>query len=178
MIPSFAPIALRKSSNTHLSAIYHHSTNAAPPSSLLYWQQELCGLLANGILNLDCNSLIRSTLNLKKSQQPLAFFYSTLTLSHYNIKKCVDTTNMGGRTYPVRYYPVAIRLRDREGRAILCSHYFLHSREKVRIEVWYQSCGTNFSTLYSFFTSLISTTSWLASSFSFSARWRRTSMAA
>ena len=27
---------------------------------------------------------------------------------------------MGGRTYPVRYYPVAIRLRDRKGRAILC----------------------------------------------------------
>ena len=28
--------------------------------------------------------------------------------------------NMGGRAYPVRHYPVAIRLRDREGRAILC----------------------------------------------------------
>ena len=27
---------------------------------------------------------------------------------------------MGGRTYPVWYYPVAIRLRDRKGRAILC----------------------------------------------------------
>ena len=39
----------------------------------------------------------------------------SLTLSHYNIKKCVDTTNMGGRTYPV-----AMRLRDRKGRAILC----------------------------------------------------------
>ena len=33
--------------------------------------------------------------------------------------------NMGGRAYPVRHYPIAIRLRDREGRAILCSHYFL-----------------------------------------------------
>ena len=33
--------------------------------------------------------------------------------------------NMGGRAYPVRHYPVAIRLRDREGRAVLCSHYFL-----------------------------------------------------
>ena len=32
---------------------------------------------------------------------------------------------MGGRTYPVRYYPIAIWLRDRKGRAILCSHYFL-----------------------------------------------------
>ena len=32
--------------------------------------------------------------------------------------------NIGGRTYPVRYYPVAIRLRDREGRAVLCSHFF------------------------------------------------------
>ena len=28
--------------------------------------------------------------------------------------------NMGGRAYPVRHYPIAIRLRDREGRAILC----------------------------------------------------------
>ena len=27
---------------------------------------------------------------------------------------------MGGRSYPVRHYPVAIRLRDRKGRAILC----------------------------------------------------------
>ena len=58
---------------------------------------------------------------------------------YFHIKKCVDTTNMGGRTYPVRYYPVAMRLRDRNstphqftklvgdpvGRAILCSHYFL-----------------------------------------------------
>ena len=26
----------------------------------------------------------------------------------------------GGRVYPVRHYPVAIRLRDRKGRAILC----------------------------------------------------------
>ena len=26
----------------------------------------------------------------------------------------------GGRAYPVRHYPIAIRLRDREGRAILC----------------------------------------------------------
>ena len=44
---------------------------------------------------------------------------------YFHIKKCVDTTNMGGRTYPVRYYPIAIRLRDRKGRAILCSHNFL-----------------------------------------------------
>ena len=27
---------------------------------------------------------------------------------------------MGGRSYPVRHYPVAMRLRDRKGRAILC----------------------------------------------------------
>ena len=27
---------------------------------------------------------------------------------------------MGGRAYPVRHYPIAIRLRDRKGRAILC----------------------------------------------------------
>ena len=47
--------------------------------------------------------------------------------------------NMGGRAYPVRHYPIAIRLRDRNstphqftklvgdpvGRAVLCSHYFL-----------------------------------------------------
>ena len=26
----------------------------------------------------------------------------------------------GGRGYPVRHYPVAMRLRDRKGRAILC----------------------------------------------------------
>ena len=26
----------------------------------------------------------------------------------------------GGRAYPVRHYPVAIRLRDRKGHAILC----------------------------------------------------------
>ena len=32
---------------------------------------------------------------------------------------------LGGRAYPVRHYPIAIRLRDRKGRAILCSHYFL-----------------------------------------------------
>ena len=36
-------------------------------------------------------------------------------LSHYHIKKCVDTMNMGGRAYPVRHYPIAIRLRDRGG---------------------------------------------------------------
>ena len=28
--------------------------------------------------------------------------------------------HIGGRVYPVRHYPIAIRLRDREGRAILC----------------------------------------------------------
>ena len=27
---------------------------------------------------------------------------------------------LGGRAYPVRHYPVAIRLRDRKGHAILC----------------------------------------------------------
>ena len=46
---------------------------------------------------------------------------------YFHIKKCVDTTNMGGRTYPVRYYPVAIRLRDRKGRAILCIALFPQS---------------------------------------------------
>ena len=55
------------------------------------------------------------------------FSCAIITLSHYNIKKRVDTTNMGGRTYPVRYYPVAIRLRDRKGRAILCIALFPQS---------------------------------------------------
>ena len=51
-----------------------------------------------------------------------------IKVSHYfHIKKCVDTTNMGGRTYPVRYYPGAIRLRDRKGRAILCIALFPQS---------------------------------------------------
>ena len=27
---------------------------------------------------------------------------------------------LGGRAYPVRYYPIAVRLRDRKGHAILC----------------------------------------------------------
>ena len=27
---------------------------------------------------------------------------------------------LGGRAYPVRHYPIAIRLRDRKGHAILC----------------------------------------------------------
>ena len=27
---------------------------------------------------------------------------------------------IGGRAYPVRHYPIAVRLRDREGHAILC----------------------------------------------------------
>ena len=48
-----------------------------------------------------------------------------IKVSHYfHIKKCVDTTNMGGRTYPVRYYPVAIRLRDRR------------VRQQGRIDCW------------------------------------------
>ena len=31
-----------------------------------------------------------------------------------------NTHSFGGRAHPVRHYPVAIRLRDRKGRAILC----------------------------------------------------------
>ena len=27
---------------------------------------------------------------------------------------------LGGRAYPVRHYPIAVRLRDRKGHAILC----------------------------------------------------------
>ena len=34
---------------------------------------------------------------------------------------------MGGRTYPVRYYPIAIRLRTRKGCAILCIALFPQS---------------------------------------------------
>ena len=30
---------------------------------------------------------------------------------------------IGGRSYPVRHYPVAMRLRDRKGRAILCLRF-------------------------------------------------------
>ena len=39
-----------------------------------------------------------------------------------NLKKSTFayTHILGGRAYPVRHYPVAIRLRDRKGRAILC----------------------------------------------------------
>ena len=32
----------------------------------------------------------------------------------------LSITFLGGRAYPVRHYPIAIRLRDRKGRAILC----------------------------------------------------------
>ena len=51
---------------------------------------------------------------------PTQWFFIPFTsiLPHYHIKKCVDI--LGGRTYPVRYYPIALRLRDREGRAFLC----------------------------------------------------------
>ena len=34
---------------------------------------------------------------------------------------------LGGRAYPVRHYPVAIRLRDRKGRAVLCVALFPQS---------------------------------------------------
>ena len=40
-------------------------------------------------------------------------------LYFYNILD-VMALAIGGRVYPVRHYPVAIRLRDRKGRAILC----------------------------------------------------------
>ena len=36
-----------------------------------------------------------------------------------NIVDVISQT-IGGRAYPVRHYPIAIRLRDRKGRAILC----------------------------------------------------------
>ena len=47
------------------------------------------------------------------------------TFSGGDIKKYIKHYTIGGRAYPVRHYPIAIRLRDRKGRAILCSHYFL-----------------------------------------------------
>jgi hypothetical protein len=34
--------------------------------------------------------------------------------------KSHELLEMGGRSYPVHHYPIAIRLRDRKGRAILC----------------------------------------------------------
>ena len=40
-----------------------------------------------------------------------------------NLKKkhiFANTHTFGGRAYPVRHYPIAIRLRDREGCTILC----------------------------------------------------------
>ena len=37
-----------------------------------------------------------------------------------DIKKYIKHYTIGGRAYPVRHYPIAIRLRDRKGRAILC----------------------------------------------------------
>ena len=48
--------------------------------------------------------------------------------------------NMGGRAYPVRHYPIAIRLRDREGRAVLCLHYFLSIEAEKQRE--YQNADT------------------------------------
>ena len=50
------------------------------------------------------------------------------TFSGGDIKKYIKHYTIGGRAYPVRHYPIAIRLRDRKGRAILCSHYFLSVR--------------------------------------------------
>jgi len=35
--------------------------------------------------------------------------------------------NMGGRAYPVRHYPIAMRLRTRKGCAILCIALFPQS---------------------------------------------------
>ena len=39
-----------------------------------------------------------------------------------NLKKStfINTHTLGGRAYPVRHYPIAIRLRTRKGCAILC----------------------------------------------------------
>ena len=34
--------------------------------------------------------------------------------------KCTKHDTLGGRAYPVRHYPVAMRLRTRKGCAILC----------------------------------------------------------
>ena len=48
-----------------------------------------------------------------------------------SVEVCVSimlfSVNMGGRAYPVRHYPIAIRLRDRKGRAILCIALFPQS---------------------------------------------------
>ena len=42
-----------------------------------------------------------------------------LNKTHFFCKSAKLHT-IGGRAYPVRHYPIAIRLRDRKGRAILC----------------------------------------------------------
>ena len=63
--------------------------------------------------------------NIRKSPQHrwgLGIFCSTFEGPW--LKCAVDyyahTRILGGRAYPVRHYPIAIRLRDRKGRAILC----------------------------------------------------------
>ena len=38
------------------------------------------------------------------------FYIIHFHTTYYHIKKCVNI--LGGRTYPVRYYPIALRLRD------------------------------------------------------------------
>ena len=45
---------------------------------------------------------------------------SFFCLLRTSVARSTNTIVHGGRAYPVRHYPVAIRLRDREGRAILC----------------------------------------------------------
>ena len=42
------------------------------------------------------------------------------TFSGGDIKKYIKHYTIGGRAYPVRHYPIAIRLRTRKGCAILC----------------------------------------------------------
>ena len=59
------------------------------------------------------------------------FFSSIYIVSYFSLPKedrrktegslsQLSISFLGGRAYPVRHYPIAIRLRDRKGRAILC----------------------------------------------------------
>ena len=49
----------------------------------------------------------------------LTFLGSNIKKQHFLTEYPILHT-IGGRAYPVRHYPIAIRLRDRKGRAILC----------------------------------------------------------
>ena len=68
---------------------------------------------------------------------------------------------VGSRVYPVRHYLIAVRLRDRKGRAILCIALVPQSGDSsgttlgVRsVALLHAKCGKYFSTLVKFSKSL------------------------